>query len=152
MRRPCPNWLPLTLVISLALCSLLSSACGGGQARDTLNTKRALWESQALTDYSYHFHRSCFCVMVDPVVIEVHGAEVTVNYEDGQPVPSDKLDMFPTIPGLFDMVSDAIAADPYSLEVEYDPTYGYPTRISIDYDKNTVDDEMGYVADELEIL
>ena len=151
MRRPCPKSLPITPVISLALCSLLS-ACGGGQARDTLNTNRALWEAQALTDYSYHFHRACFCAMVDPVIIEVHGTDITVTYEDGQPMESENLHLFPTIPGLFDIVSDAIAADPYSLEVEYDPTYGYPTRISIDYAKDIVDEEMGYVASDLEIL
>ena len=32
----------------------------------------------------------------------------------------------------------------YSIEVEYNPKYGYPSNIDIDYAKNIADDEIGY--------
>ena len=145
------QWLLSTLAISATIGSLFS-ACGG-QARDTLETNRALWTSQALTDYSYHFKRSCFCgePSISPVTIEVHDSEISVTYEDGQPMEQEYLQYFPDIPGLFGIVDNAISkAD--SLDVQYDSSYGYPTHISVDFMKNAIDDEVAYEAGNLEIL
>jgi uncharacterized protein DUF6174 len=59
-------------------------------------------------------------------------------------VPSTHAALFPSIDGLFDVIEAARREDPARLDVTYDPRYGYPTRISIDYDAVTVDDEVMY--------
>jgi len=48
----------------------------------------------------------------------------------GQAEPAESLDWWPTIDGLFDRAAAAAAAG--ELEgIEYDRTYGYPTRITV---------------------
>jgi hypothetical protein len=45
------------------------------------------------------------------------------------------------------VIRDALARQAARVEVTYDPTFGFPTRISIDYDAVTVDDEVIYGLD-----
>jgi hypothetical protein len=53
-------------------------------------------------------------------------------------------EIFRTIDGLFDLVQDAYARDAHEVQVEFDPSRGYPTRIWIDYVLMVADEEMGF--------
>jgi hypothetical protein len=56
-----------------------------------------------------------------------------------------------TVPDLFDLIQDALDRKAVLLAVRYDPIYGYPTRIDIDYSADAVDDEVSMSARELTI-
>jgi hypothetical protein len=81
--------------------------------------------------------------VVKPVLIEVRGGVVTsrVYVATGQPVDAEWADFFRSIDGLFVMIEGA-ASHADSFDADYDARYGYPRRVSIDYDTRMVDDEL----------
>ncbi len=52
--------------------------------------------------------------------------------------------MYLTIDGLFDLVQDVYDRKTYAVQVEFDPSRGYPTRIYIDYSEMIADEELGF--------
>lgn len=51
----------------------------------------------------------------------------------------------PTISELFDKVQRAIDYDAFWVWAEYDFVRGYPTKVSVDYDRQVYDDEFYYL-------
>lgn len=144
----------------LALAAV--AACGDGTGpggRDALRLvgELAKWQSERPSSYRYDFHRSCFCLasVTAPVRLSVTGAAVTevVSLATAPSWPyAVSLDpqYYPTVEQLFEVIAEAIRADVYRLEVDYDEALGYPRRIVIDRDVNTVDDELTLTAGSLE--
>ena len=59
----------------------------------------------------------------------------------GASVPKGYAALFPDVEGLFQLIADAQAQHYYKVDVEYDSELGFPTKISIDANKEMVDDE-----------
>lgn len=99
-----------------------------------LRINRRLWNQQNISNYRYTLSNSCFCLpeVRGPVVIEVrNGITTSITKADtGEPVNSELLQKYGTIPKLFDLILNAIASR-QSITVEYNPTLGYPTQINI---------------------
>ena len=125
---------------------LMLSACAGGSE---VQQNREKWEGQNIDHYRFTVVVSCFCPFA--------GAEVTYEVQNGQVVnelvqsdPDRQIDpvqasefyqAYNTIEKVFDYVEQATnEAD--EITVEYDPTYGFPTDISVDWIKEATDDEM----------
>jgi hypothetical protein len=140
-----PVWLGLVLfAMFLGACSFQGN--DGSDLLD-LSANYRLWQRQHTTTYDYVLERYCFCAFFGAYAVSVRADTVyaAIRLEDDEPVTQEALQYFPTINGLFDVVAEAIEkAD--RLDVEYDPTRGYPTRIDIDYLKNAIDDEIVYQA------
>lgn len=142
---------------SLVLLTLLAAgtACEAPTAPgdgDRLAAARAAWNAQTATSYTYKVNRSCECVLGGRLmaVTVVSGAVATAGYVDsGAAVEQALLTYVLTVPDLFDLIQDALDRKPAYLAVTYDPLYGYPTRIEIDYSANAVDDEVVMSAREL---
>jgi hypothetical protein len=70
----------------------------------------------------------------------------TIEYllyeDDGRPVPFSYANSFPSAEQLFDAIQDGIDRRADLIDVEYDPTYGYPTSVYIDYDRRVADEEL----------
>lgn len=64
-------------------------------------------------------------------------------------MPAEYRSGFLTISQLFDFIRDAIARDAYRFEAEFDPRLGYPVRVSVDFDREMVDEEVVYTVLEL---
>jgi len=141
----------------LMLVPLLLAGCGvtdvDDERVDRLDAARQRWESNAPESYSYVFRASCECLpsFTSPARIEVRAGEIesVVALSDGEPLPSEP---YRTIDELFDLIADALDAGTADFNVEYDAQYGYPTVISIDYDRQIADDEFAYWASELTAL
>jgi hypothetical protein len=139
---------------SLALLTLLlaGGACEAPTAPgeiDSLIAARALWRARGSDSYTYTVNRSCFCVLGgQTVTVTVSAGAVTAaEYEtSGAAVDKALLTYVSTVPDLFDLIQDALDAEPAQFAATYDPVYGYPTRIEIDYSANTVDDELAISA------
>jgi hypothetical protein len=145
----------LVMVFLLSACGAAVSA-GGGSA---LDQNREKWEAQNIDHYRYTVVVTCFCIFA--------GAEVTYEVQNGQvvnqtvqPHPDRQIDtaeieeyyqQYNTIEKVFGFLEQATdEAD--EVTVEYDPTYGYPTEISIDYVKEAIDDELYLSLKNLEPL
>jgi len=121
-----------------------------------LETNRQLWNQQKLSHYRYTFRRSCFCApkATEPAVIEVRNGKVVsiTDAKSGKPVDSEIFQQYDSIPKLFDVIKDAIARNASSLTVKYDPKFGYPTQINIDYDQQMADEELYLTIEKLEAI
>lgn len=116
-------------------------------ATQSVEQMRQKWLSQGFGKYKFKVERTCFC---DPTFLSA-----TVFVENGRIVgvaeaktggaeyPNPRLEQFRSIEELFDMLSTETPKSDV-LAVAFDPTMGFPTRIDIDYDIRTADDEIRY--------
>lgn len=136
-----PPWLLLILASGLAACEAPTAP---GE-RDQLTQARARWYAQGALSYSFELSRGCFCVLAGRRMIvtvengQVLGAELL---DSGDAVELTLLTYLPSIPDLFDLIEDALDRGVASFSASYDPLYGYPTRIEIDYSASAADDEL----------
>ncbi|GBE90828.1 DUF6174 domain-containing protein [Nostoc cycadae] len=121
-----------------------------------LKVNRQLWNQQRLTNYRFTFSRSCFCVpkATQPVVITVRNGQVAsiTPVNNNEPVDAELFRQYNSIPKLFGIIDDAIAKKASSLTVKYDPKFGYPTQINIDYNQQVADEELYLTISNLEPL
>ncbi|HCF62451.1 MAG TPA: hypothetical protein DFS52_31230, partial [Myxococcales bacterium] len=114
---------------------LVAAGCGG-----EIDEQRKLWESQRPAGYSYRFQWDCFCPaeLLEEVEIAVRGAQVVsvTRAADGSPLPAGSLERYRTVDGLFDLLEEAEERGADEIEATYDPRFGYPTRVSIDYEEH----------------
>lgn len=140
----------MRLRTSFTIALLTLVACGDGLPVSTgfvltLRAARARWQSSGIDSYEMTVRRVCYCGFVDPVRITVeNGVVVSRTFAStGAPLPATYGDLYPDVPGLFAIVEHA-ATDADDLETTFDATYGFPSEISIDWEKNAVDDEVTY--------
>ena len=137
----------ITLVVAL----IATAACQSGTGPDLRSAMaQARWARHGPSSYRITVSRSCECLpeMTGPVIVTVGGGAIESRHyvSTGAVVPSTYAALFPSVNGLFEIIEAARREDPARLDVAYDPTYGYPTRISIDYDVVMADDEIVYRA------
>lgn len=140
----------------LPLMAMLMSCAtvGQGGIQGELDQARSKWRVARPSNYTYTYSLSCFCPreLTDRVRITVQNAKVdnVIYTNTGQPVDLQHLQHFHTIDELFDMLQDAINRDPHQMAASYDPSYGYPTSVTIDYNEMIADEEMRFTADSLQ--
>jgi hypothetical protein len=141
----------ITLIFMLAACS-----AGGSE----LSRNQEKWQDANITHYRFNLNISCFCAFRDqmPLTIEVLDDQIVhMATVDGTLV----LDTDPnyefyaphaTIDLLFAEIDAAVKEGADSVTVTYDPTYGYPTEIAIDFSQEMADEEMYYSISGFEAL
>jgi len=111
-----------------------------------------IWNENKLSDYSFNFRASCFCI--DEWVSEV---KVTVSSNNISKVILIKNNLSPTklkpeqwftIDELFDYAKNALE-QAYKYDIKYDTSFGYPKEISIDWSEDIADDEVIYYSENL---
>jgi hypothetical protein len=108
--------------------------------QSSLDAARTKLLQAGLENYVYVYQRSCECkddVTAPKEVTVLSGAVTSI---DGIDPPADS--RIPTLLGLLDIIQEGIDSNAFSITVQYDPGYGYPSRINIDYDENTADEEL----------
>lgn len=143
----------------ILMCCMLAPLCGCDILRlgddrhvDTqsrLDSNRKMWDSQMASNYRFNFQWSCYCTMdfVAEVNISVrenriHGA---VLVEGDVPIPLDAaIERYKVMAGLFDLLQSAIDDNAYTITTKYHSEMGYPTEVWIDYEQQSVDEELGF--------
>lgn len=143
----------LSLVFVLAF---LLSACGG---RSALQQNQAKWQAQNIDHYRFTVVASCFCIFA--------GSEATYEVQNGQvvketiqPAPDRPFDPatasefyqpYNTIGKVFEYVEKA-TKEADQTTIEYDPTYGFPSDVSVDWVQQAADDEVYLTLSNFEAL
>ncbi|NJM73292.1 MAG: hypothetical protein HC862_25945 [Scytonema sp. RU_4_4] len=130
-------------VISKSPIRVAQSSATAQSNLQQLRINRRLWNQQKISSYRYTLSRSCFCTAEarGPVIIEVRNGRTTsvTSVATGQSVDPELFQKYDTVPRLFTLIRDARRA--YSLDVQYNSTFGYPTQINIDYSSQIADEE-----------
>lgn len=122
---------------------------GGGTSGGTpLEQGRALWNGSGPDSYRFVITRPFYAPppLTAPVVVEVRsGTVVSRTYEQtGLPVSPQYSSWWPDVEGLFAIIDDARARNAASIQVQYDPTLGFPLWANIDYDTSLADEEVAF--------
>jgi hypothetical protein len=142
--------------IILLAATLVAAACSDttGVTENSLISHRALWEAAGLSSYQYEYRKQCECPpeALRPVLIEVRAGSVTqVRFLDNLLTAESLLAQgYPTIDDLFDYIDEVSQTNVASLVVTYDSMLGYPTLISVDFRRDTADDEFTVRTSNLE--
>jgi hypothetical protein len=140
-------------MLGVLLATMLAAACADPPATHVAAGPRDAWHAAGIDSYTVTVDRMCFCPEVGPLTVTVAGDEVVSVRRRGEEIALDDpaLESWPlTVEDLFDEVDDAErTAD--DVVVSYDTELGYPTRIAIDRWKNAVDDEVTFVARDLQV-
>jgi uncharacterized protein DUF6174 len=120
----------ISLVIALAACGSSSTA-----PADSLAAARARWARTGPAAYSYTILRTCECLpeTSGPVTVNVrNGVVESQQYvSSGAAVTAQYAAIFPAVEGLFTIIDNAIRNGTKPLTTQYDPTFGFPTRIAL---------------------
>ncbi|MDJ0599268.1 MAG: DUF6174 domain-containing protein [Crocosphaera sp.] len=148
------------LVIGLLMVMLLNimpiSANGDNDSLliQELKENRQLWRSQQLKNYQYIYQQQCFCTPPSniPLKVSIRNDKITqvVNLNNDQLITD--LTFPQTIDQLFNIIKDAIKGNADEILITYDKTFGYPTRVAIDYQKILADEEITYTVENLSKL
>lgn len=112
-----------------------------------LEKNLAKWEAARPDSYTYTYMAGCFCPeeYTGPFKVTVSNDEVLIEAANpGGPKPNAQVR--PTIGDVFGAAVGAIAgAD--KVDITYDATYGFPSRVAIDNIEQAVDDEVTYTVE-----
>ena len=132
-----------------ALAGLLAVAGCDSPVESRLEAKQ--WQELNIRNYEFVYFVGCFCGFdgPNPAKLTVRDGVVVKVEPVGNgilPPTTPAAARYPTVDSLFALVERAKASNPATLKVEYDETYHFPTRISIDYSERVADDEFTYTA------
>lgn len=122
-------------------------------ASKPLDQNIALWKQKHVTSYSIDYRRSCFCIFTSTVRLVVKNDKIVelLDPTSGKPLkeseyskllpPNLDASWFQTIDGVFAQLTELSKGKPRMLDMEFDPTYGFPTSVSYDQNAMIADEE-----------
>ena len=137
--------------------ALFLAACSMGNQTEIERNKEK-WQDANVSHYRYNLFVGCFCVFSQdmPLVIEVKDAEVvSMEYQNGNEIDASSRELFEkyaTIDRIFSELAKDINGEADEVIVTYDPTYGFPAEINIDFIKDAIDDELALTVSNFEKL
>jgi hypothetical protein len=139
--------------VALALALSNERPATIGTPFENFQAQRATWLSRRPAAYSVSITRRCYCPLWS-VRVKVSGSEVDkLEFLDSPGNPSGFADRrhYPRdVDALFRIIDDAYTSKAYKIEILFDETFGYPAKVFIDRDRDTVDDEQWFELDNLE--
>ncbi|HEY3477108.1 MAG TPA: DUF6174 domain-containing protein [Anaerolineales bacterium] len=144
-------------LMALVLSACAAAAVSGSQTEIGQNKDK--WQDANISHYRYELFISCFCAFNEdmPLIIEVQdGKVVSMEFQSGNEIdPSlraDLFDKYATIDGLFAELEAAQNGAADKVTIEYDATYGFPTKADIDFEEMAIDDELYLTISNFEVL
>jgi len=137
--------------------ALVLAACSMG-SQSEIERNQQKWQDANISHYRYNLFVGCFCVFSQdmPLTIEVQDGEVvSMAYKDGKAVDDTNRELFEkyaTVDRIFSELETDINGAADEVIVTYDPTYGFPTQVNIDFIKDAIDDELALTISEFEEL
>ena len=134
--------------IILLLLALTLAACSAGGTE--LSRNQSKWQDANITHYRFQLSVGCFCLFRSqmPMTVEVKDGEVVSMVDvNGEAFPLDDpmsefVLKYATIDRIFSELDSDSVREADKLTVSYDPTYGFPAEVAIDYIELAADDEL----------
>ena len=134
--------------IILLLLALTLAACSAGGTE--LSRNQSKWQDANITHYRFQLSVGCFCLFRSqmPMTVEVKDGEVVSTVDvNGEAFPLDDpmsefVLKYTTIDRIFSELDSDSVREADKLTVSYDPTYGFPAEVAIDYIELAADDEL----------
>lgn len=134
--------------IILVLLALILAACSAGGSE--LSRNQSKWQDADIAHYRFQLGVGCFCPVGDimPLTVEVQDGEiVSIADVNGNDYPSTEpmsefILKYATIDRIFSELGSEPVREADKLTVSYDPTYGFPVEVAIDYIELAADDEL----------
>lgn len=136
----------LFIVMALLLAACVSVNALGSQSE--IDQNQAKWQGAGISHYRYNLAISCFCIFTQdmPLMIEVQdGKVVSMEFQSGKEIdPSlhELFDKYATIDQIFAELKAGLNGGADNVIVKYDPTHGFPTEATIDFEQQAADDEL----------
>lgn len=143
----------MLLMLSLILAGCSAFPSSGSAVERNLDK----WEAQSISDYRFNLNIGCFCPWTDlmPLTIEVRNGKPVSITSGGEQITEPYLESFTqydTMEKLFEVILSAQESGADEIKVEYDPVYGFPASVAIDYIELAIDDEMGLYVTGFEVM
>ena len=147
------------LIRIILMCCMLGQLCGcdilrlgDDQHVDTqslLDSNRKMWDSQMASNYQFYFQWSCYCTMDFVAEVNISVRENRIQgaafVESDVLIPIDAaIERYKVVDSLFDLLQSAIDDNAHTIAAKYHLELGYPTEVWIDYEQNSVDEELGF--------
>jgi hypothetical protein len=154
----------LLLIILAIVLSACTTVANAGKPKSEVEQAREKWQAANISHYRFNLFISCFCVFNEdmPLMIEVKdGQVVSMEFKSGKEIDPQLLPLFQryeTIDKLFDGLAKSFDFEgddqgpAEKVTVEYDPTYGFPSQVQIDFIKQAADDELTLDASKFEAM
>lgn len=144
--------------IILGILTVILVACSVSGSELSLNQDK--WQDANITHYRIELTVGCFCPFRSqmPFTVEVQNDEVVSMVDvNGEVFPltdpmSEFILRYATIDRLFSELESDSVREADKLTVTYDPTYGFPTEIGIDFIERAMDDELAVTISAFEPL
>lgn len=149
------NLILVVMTLILAGCAAMGNALGN---QSEIEQNREKWQDAAISHYRFHLFVGCFCVFTQdmPLIIEVQdGKVVSMEYQSGNEIDPSLMDLFnkyATIDRIFAEVEAGLNGAADNVVVKYDPTYGFPSEVTIDFEQQAADDEVYLTLSNFEVL
>jgi hypothetical protein len=137
--------IPLVALLTATGCDGILWGRESPLLRDQLERAEQLWRQANIRHYSMIVTRgSPWALAHARVRVEVRDGAVVIaeNADDGTPVPPELRARYPAVPGLFDIIRNALDRRVPGIFVGYDDEFGFPDIIRIDYDPGRTDDDL----------
>ena len=149
------NFLFIFLTLALAACTAVGNAMG---SQSEIEQNQEKWQNANISHYRYNLFISCFCIFTQdmPLIIEVQDGEVvSMEFQSGNEIDASNhelFDKYATIDRLFDELEADLNGAADEVIAKYDPTYGFPTEVTIDFVKEATDDELYLTLSNFEVV
>ncbi len=149
------NLILVVMTLILAGCAAMGNALG---TQSEIEQNKEKWQDAGISHYRFHLFVGCFCVFTQdmPLLIEVQdGKVVSMEYQSGKEIDPSLMDLFnkyATIDRIFAEVEAGLNGAADNVVVKYDPKYGFPTEVTIDFEQQAADDEVYLTLSNFEAL
>jgi hypothetical protein len=139
------NLILVVMALILAGCAAMGSALGN---QSEIQQNKEKWQAAGISHYRFHLFVGCFCVFTEdmPLIIEVQdGKIVSMEFQSGKTIDPSLMELFEkyaTIDRVFAEVEAGLNGGADNVVVKYDPTYGFPTEVTLDFEQQAADDEV----------
>lgn len=117
--------------------------------KNTIETNYEKWKSLGINDYSITQQHTCFCVHggIKAIVIVRGNKIVSVQDSEGnKEIKQELWQYYKTVDQLFETINNVMLNKPYSLKVEYDNIFWFPSNFFVDLNQQIADEEYGYIT------
>ena len=137
------------ILIILILFLMQFISCSKKSTEPNTNVYRYLWEKASTSQYVLEQTLHCFCPNSGrPAKLIIYGDQVgyAMFTDTNEEIPENQLGLYKSVDDLFDFIDELKKRNPYKLEIEYDPDFGYPTRIYVNRNEQIIDEELAIVT------